>query len=96
MCVSQWEGLLVTILQSTYAALLLSQNKLSNMISGNSDVTTFSFSILKLENISKLAAKARFPLPELTRDRFPLPVNTARVQCWASYFKKLLVTFTKK
>jgi len=24
-------------------------------------------------------AKARFPLPELTGDRFPLPVNTGRV-----------------
>jgi len=26
-----------------------------------------------------LTAKARFPLPELTGDRFPLPVKTGRV-----------------
>jgi len=34
-------------------------------------------------------SKARFPLPELTGDRFPLPVNSGRDDGWAFPLHKL-------
>ena len=34
--------------------------------------------------VSELASQARFPLPELTGDQFPLPVNTGRVD-WSAF-----------
>jgi len=38
-----------------------------------------SSNIAQYDLYSLLMIKARFPLPELTGDRFPLPVNTGRV-----------------
>ena len=38
-----------------------------------------SSSLLRLTDNTVAVVKARFPLPEVTGDRFPLPVNTGRV-----------------
>jgi len=51
----------------------------------------FSSVTFRLDNWTPTISKARFPLPELTGDQFPLPVNTARVDGCAFPLAELTV-----